>query len=145
MPAHGGMAREVVRQVERVERLAYTRAQAAAALGMSRSTFVRRVLPHVETIEMPWGARLIPVDELERLVEERRRPPEARAECLAPGRPPLVGPELVKRIRAARAAGESLRQIADDLNAKEIPTAHGGRCWWPSTVRAVLNRSSDSS
>jgi hypothetical protein len=46
-------ARVVVREVEYVERLAYTRSQAAEALGVGRSTFVRRVLPYVETIETP--------------------------------------------------------------------------------------------
>jgi predicted DNA-binding protein (UPF0251 family) len=55
-----------------VERLAYTRTQAAEALGVSRSTFDRRVLPLRETIDMPWGTRLIPIDELERLVAEHR-------------------------------------------------------------------------
>jgi Bacterial regulatory protein, Fis family len=61
------------RQASVVERLAYTRSQAAEALGVSRSTFVRRVLPYVTTVDMPWGAKLIPVDELERLLAERRR------------------------------------------------------------------------
>lgn len=28
------------------------------------------------------------------------------------------------------------------LSAEGVPTAHGGRQWWPSTVRAVLVRSS---
>jgi hypothetical protein len=27
------------------------------------------------------------------------------------------------------------------LNQDGVPTAHGGRQWWPSTVRAVLIRS----
>ena len=40
-----------------VERLAYTRAQAAEALGISTSTFIRRLLPFIDTVEMPWGAR----------------------------------------------------------------------------------------
>jgi hypothetical protein len=48
--------REVVRQPEHVVRLAYTRTQAAEALGVGRSTLVSRVLPYVETIEMPGGA-----------------------------------------------------------------------------------------
>ena len=65
--------RSVVREATYIERLAYTRSQAAEALGISRSTLIRRVLPHVDTIEMPWGAKLIPVDELERLLQERRR------------------------------------------------------------------------
>ena len=45
---------------------------------------------------------------------------------------------LVERIRADGSAGKSLAQIARDLNANGTPTAHGGRQWWPSTVRAVL-------
>jgi hypothetical protein len=132
---------EIVREATRVERLAYTRTQAAAALGISRSTFNRRVLPSIETVEMPWGARLVPVDELKRLLAERRRPPRRRAEPARPGRPAALSPELVQRIRAEHAAGKSFRQIATDLNASQTPTAHGGAQWWPSTVRSVLQRS----
>jgi hypothetical protein len=130
----------VIRQTSRVERLAYTRSQAAEALGISRSTFIRRVLPYVETIAMPWGAQLIPVDELERITDERRRAAtRARGPAIV-GRPPRVAEEVVERIRAERAAGKTLRRIADDLTADRMPTAHGGRRWWPSTVRAVLLR-----
>jgi hypothetical protein len=50
--------------------------------------------------------------------------------------------ELVSFIRAARAAGQSFAAIARDLNSSETPTAHGGERWWPSTVQAVLRRSS---
>jgi hypothetical protein len=132
-----------VREATRVERLAYTRTQAAEALGVSRSTFNRRVLPYVATVEMPWGARLIPADELERLVDERRRTPRERKSPPAPpGRPAAVPSEIVERIRAERAAGKSMAQIACDLNSSGTPTAHGGRQWWPSTVRTVLARSS---
>jgi hypothetical protein len=131
----------VVREATRVERLAYTRTQAAEALGISRSTFNRRVLPYVESVEMPWGAHLIPADELERLLAEQRRPPRERSHPSRPaGRPAAVAPDVVKRIRADRAAGKSLAQIARDLNAGGVPTAQGGRQWWPSTVRVVLTR-----
>lgn len=131
----------LVREASRVERLAYTRTQAAEALGISRSTFNRRVLPYIDTVEMPWGAKLIPVDELERLVAERRRPPrQPRAPARPLGRPRSLAPAIVERIRAERAAGRSLAWIARDLNASSTPTAHGGRQWWPSTVRAVLAR-----
>jgi hypothetical protein len=57
------------------------------------------------------------------------------------GRKTSVPPRVVARIRVARAGGRSYRQIAADLNASTTPTAHGGRQWWPSTVRAVLVRS----
>jgi hypothetical protein len=140
-PPRATEQRTVIRPVERVERLAYTRSQAAEALGVSRSTFIRRVLPYVETIEMPWGARLIPVDELERLLAERRRPAKPRAAPALRGRPRQLPAHVVERIQAAHAAGQTLGEIARELNANGVPTAQGGRQWWPSTVRAVMTRS----
>jgi Recombinase len=139
-PARPAASPTIVREATRVERLAYTRTQAAAALGISRSTFNRRVLPLVETLEMPWGARLIPVDELQRLIAERRRSARKQAQPATPGRPAALAPEIADRIRTERAAGRSLAQIARELNATGTPTAHGGARWWPSTVRAVLGR-----
>ncbi len=133
--------RRVTREASIVERLAYTRSQAAEALGLSRSTFTRRVLPIVATIEMPWGAKLIPVDELERLVAERRQAAKPRAARVPRGRPPVVTPDLLERIRTERAEGASLHRIAAGLNADRTPTAHGGTKWWPSTIRAALARS----
>ena len=128
-----------VREADHVERLAYTRSQAAQALGISRST-LRRLLPYIETIEMPWGASLIPVDELERVAVEQRRTSRPRLEPPTRGRKQAVPLEVAKRIHQERSAGASLRQIAANLNAEQIPTAHGGEKWWPSTVRAVLQR-----
>jgi hypothetical protein len=128
-----------VRQADHVERLAYTRSQAAQALGISRST-LRRLLPYVETIDLPWGTSLIPVDELERIAAQRRRTAGPRLEPAMRGRKAAVPPEIVKRIHHERSAGMSLRQIAANLNASRIPTAHGGERWWPSTIRAVLQR-----
>lgn len=112
---------------------------AAQALGVSRSTLYR-LLPHLETIELPSGGTLIPIDALERLARERRRAAAERRPAVRSGRRPSVPPEVVRRIRAARAAGRSLRQIAAELDASGTPTAHGGARWWPSTVRAVLSR-----
>jgi hypothetical protein len=134
-------AKVVAREVQRVERLAYTRTQAAAALGISRTTLNRHVLPFVETIEIGSGSRLIPIDELERYTAERRRAAaRAQTDRVRPGRPGVLGDDLVEEIRAAHAAGGSLAQIARELNAAGTPTAHGGARWWPSTVRAVLDR-----
>jgi hypothetical protein len=89
---------------------------------------------------MPWGARLIPVDELERLLAESRRPGKPRPAPALRGRPRQVPAQVVERVKAAHIAGRSLGQIARELNADNVPTAQGGRQWWPSTVRAVLNR-----
>lgn len=132
-------SRVIVREASYVERLAYTRTQAAQALGISPST-LRRLLPYIETIEMPWGGKLIPVDELERVAAERRRTARPRLEPSTRGRKPAIPPEVAKRIHHERISGKSLRQIADDLNAEHVPTAHDGERWWPSTVRAVLLR-----
>jgi hypothetical protein len=128
----------VVREASKIDRLAYTRSQAAEALGIGRSTFTQRVLPYVETVETPWGTKLIPADELERILLEWRRPVQLRRKPGRTGRPPGVAPAVSQRIRDARAAGLSLRQIADGLNADRTPTAHGGTRWWASTVRSVL-------
>jgi hypothetical protein len=100
-------------------------------------------LPLIETVEMPWGARLIPVDELERLLAERRRPAAWKARPVAMGRPVALSPEVAARIRKERSAGKSLAEIARELNASHTATAHGGAQWWPSTVRAVLGRARD--
>jgi hypothetical protein len=129
----------VVRKADVVVRLAYTPTQAAQALGVSRSSLYR-FLPYLETIETPSGHPLIPVDELERVAAERRQAAPARRPPTPPGRKPSVPPRVLARIRVGRAAGRSYRQVAADLNASRVPTAHGGRQWWPSTVRAVLQR-----
>ena len=131
--------RPLIREASRVERLAYTRSQAAEALGISRST-LNRLLPFLEIVELPWGTKLVPVDELERLLRERRRAARRRAEPATLGRPRALAPELIRQIRSERAAGKSLASIAAKLNASGTPTPHGGRRWWPSTIRAILQR-----
>ena len=52
---------------------------------------------------------------------------------------------VVERIVAAKETGASLSAIARDLNAENIPTAHGGSQWHASTVRAVLASSTATS
>jgi hypothetical protein len=129
-----------VQLAERVERLAYSRQQAAKAIGVSLATLDRRVVPVIATVQTEWGARLIPVAELERYLVERRQAARGR-QATRPGRKPGLSPELVTRIRRRHARGKSLGEIARHLNTEQVPTAQGGRQWWPSTVRAVLVRS----
>ena len=141
LPSNEVRVRTVVREAAYVERLAYTRSQAARALGLSGSTFARRVLPYVETLQMTWGATLIPVDEIERLVAQHRRQAAKAQRAPAPtGRPRAVPIDIVVRIRRARDEGMSFRAIADELTSDAVPTVHGGVRWWPSTVRAILER-----
>ena len=54
------------------------------------------------------------------------------------GRPVELADDVRHRIAAERAAGDSLRTIADRLNTEEVPTARGGR-WHASTVRHVID------
>ena len=104
-----------------MERLAYTRQQAAEALGISTSTFNRRVLPFIDTLQMDWGTRLIPVDELERVLTERRQ--QARAQRRPPARPGRktgLPPEIPLRIQGEHANGKSLGEIARGLNSDGV-------------------------
>ncbi len=65
-----------------------------------------------------------------------------RSQGVRLGRPPKMSQYVIDRIRRERAAGKSLATIANGLNADRIPTAQGGRRWYPATVRYTLNRTS---
>lgn len=108
---------------------------------MSISTIDRRVVPAIETFKLPWGQRLIPVDELERFLRNHREPARGRLARRSAGRPATLARGVVERIRLEYARGRGLSEIARSLTAEGVPTAHGGRKWWPTTVRAVLERS----
>lgn len=56
------------------------------------------------------------------------------------GRPVTLSDSIARHIVALRASGKSLRAIADELNAKDVPTAQGGSRWFASTVNSVLHR-----
>jgi hypothetical protein len=132
--------RTAIRQADNVERLAYSILQAAEALGVAATTVSRSVVPVVETIEVDGGRVLIPADELERYVAERRRSVSPRPRRAPVGRPPAVPARVAERIRAEHGAGRTPGEIARGLDADRIPTAQGGRRWWPSSVRAILLR-----
>jgi len=127
------------------ERLVYSREQAAHALGISLATLDRRVIPAIATVKTEWGARLIPTAELKRYLAERTeepRTPDHRQPRI--GRKPTVPAYVVSRILDESARGSSLAEIARRLNGDRVPTAQGGRRWWPSTVQVVLRRSTSS-
>ena len=77
-----------------------------------------------------------------RLIGQRTREALAvkKAHGVRLGRPPAVPETVVRRIQRQRARGESLRMIADGLNADGVPTAQGGVRWYAATVRGVLAR-----
>ena len=61
------------------------------------------------------------------------------AEARSHGRPALKDhPELIERITSMRSANMTLHQIADQLNADNIPTLRGGKQWRPSSIQAAL-------
>jgi len=131
-----------LQEVDEPSQLTYSRKQAAEALGVSISTIDRRIVPSVYTVKTPWGQRLIPVAELERFLRRHLEPPRERDDRGTAGRPPLLPCRVVERIRLEYARGRGLAEIARALNNDGVPTAHGGRQWWSSTVRGVLVRSS---
>jgi hypothetical protein len=126
-----------------VERLVYSREQAAQALGVSLATLDRRVVPAIATVKTEWGARLIPAAELERYLAERTVEPRMpRRRPARSGRRSTLPAEVVARIHREHAQGHNLAEIAHRLNRDGLPTAQSGRQWWPSTVRVILRRSS---
>jgi DNA invertase Pin-like site-specific DNA recombinase len=79
--------------------------------------------------------------QLERkMIGERTRDAlaEKRAAGVKLGRPRILPDDVRERIVAERDEKRTLRTIADALNTDNVPTAHGGKRWYPSTVRAVL-------
>jgi DNA invertase Pin-like site-specific DNA recombinase len=75
-----------------------------------------------------------------RLIGQRTREALAkrREQGVRLGRPRQLPKRVVERIVRQRESGKSLAGIAEKLNADRVPTAQGGRSWYPSTVRAVL-------
>jgi len=55
-------------------------------------------------------------------------------------RPSTIDRKLVTRIRRERARGRTFADIAERLNAQGVPTAHGGKRWYPATVRNLSLR-----
>lgn len=75
-----------------------------------------------------------------RLIGERTREALAakRSQGIRLGRPPVLPQSVRERVRLAREQGKTFNHIANDLNEEGVPTAHGGRRWWPATVRAAV-------
>jgi DNA invertase Pin-like site-specific DNA recombinase len=92
------------------------------------------------------GGALIQVlalfDEMERkLLGERETRPEfsVRRPPARLGRPSTLSPDIVGRIVDQRKDGATWAAIADQLNDDAVPTAQGGKQWYPATVRHVAN------
>jgi DNA invertase Pin-like site-specific DNA recombinase len=68
-----------------------------------------------------------------------------RAEGVVLGRPSGVPADVLRRIAREAKSGASLGAIARGLNEDEVPTSQGGAQWYPSTVRALLERAKKGS
>ncbi len=77
-----------------------------------------------------------------RLISQRTREALAvkKSQGVRLGRPSTMPKSVVNRIKRERAAGKSFAAIADGLNQDSVPTAQGGRRWYPATVRYTLSR-----
>jgi len=77
-----------------------------------------------------------------RLISQRTREALAvkRSQGVRLGRPSTIDKKLVTRIRRERARGRTFADIAERLNAQGVPTAHGGKRWYPATVRNLALR-----
>jgi DNA invertase Pin-like site-specific DNA recombinase len=74
-----------------------------------------------------------------RLISQRTRDALAvkRSQGVQLGRRRELDKAIVARIIDERGGGSTFSAIAERLTAENVPTAHGGRQWWASTVRAV--------
>jgi DNA invertase Pin-like site-specific DNA recombinase len=64
-----------------------------------------------------------------------------RAQGVKLGRPRTLPESVRLRIKRMHERGMSMSAIADKLTADGVPTAHGGKRWYASTVRSVLKAS----
>jgi len=62
---------------------------------------------------------------------------QARARRTRLGRPSSLPANVRRRILTAHRKGEGFTAIANALNTSGVPTAGGGKKWYPSTVRAI--------
>jgi DNA invertase Pin-like site-specific DNA recombinase len=93
----------------------------------------------------PAGEALVSVlatfSQLERrLIGQRTKEALAikRKEGVRLGRPKSLPDGVRNRIRLERKKRKSFAAIAQALNEDQVPTAHGGRRWYPSSVQAAL-------
>lgn len=105
----------------------------ALDLGVDTTTAAGELVANVMASVAQWERRAIGERTREALAAKRR-------EGVQLGRPVSLSADVEARIVAAREAGASLRAIADELTADEVPTAQGGARWYASTVRGVLAR-----
>jgi DNA invertase Pin-like site-specific DNA recombinase len=102
----------------------------ALDLGVDTSTSVGELVANVMMSVAQWERRAIG----ERTKAAMRA---KRAQGVWLSRPSTLPAEVRARIRDERDEAATYAAIAERLNAEGVPTARGGRSWYPSSVRAV--------
>ncbi|MCU1453844.1 MAG: putative resolvase [Acidimicrobiales bacterium] len=102
----------------------------ALDLGIDLSTPAGEFMASVMASAAQWERRIIGQRTRDALVIKR-------AQGVKLGRPRQLPDETANRILAEHDAGNGWSSIARRLNAESVPTAHGGREWYPATVRNV--------
>ena len=120
---------DFARVTERARRRGW--AVVALDVDVDMTTPTGELLANITSSVAQWERRIIGVR-----TSEAMQALKARGVRL--GRPVELPGTVRRRVSAERAAGDSLRTIADRLTAEAVPTARGGH-WYASTVRAVLD------
>lgn len=105
----------------------------ALDLGVDTTTPSGEMMANVLAVFAQFERRLIGQRTREALAVKRRQ-------GVRLGRPPVVSADLVRRIQRERSRGRTYAAIAEDLNTRSVPTAHGGARWRVSTVQALMRR-----
>jgi DNA invertase Pin-like site-specific DNA recombinase len=105
----------------------------ALDLGVDTTTPSGEMMANVLAVFAQFERRLIGQRTREALAVKRRQ-------GIRLGRPPVVSAELVRQLKRARARGRTYAAIAQGLNDRRVPTAHGGSSWRVSTVQAIVRR-----
>ena len=103
----------------------------ALDLGLDPTTPTGELVATIMAAVAQWERRAIGVRTREALAAKR-------SQGVRLGRPPSLSAQIVSHILEARDRGIGWSEIARQLNAEGVATAHGGAQWYPSTVRAVV-------
>ncbi len=103
----------------------------ALDLGVDTTTPAGELVANVMAAVAQWERRTIGQRTREGLAAKR-------ASGVRLGRPPVVPAEVVMQVLHCRSQGLTLQAIADELNAKGVPTARGTGPWRVSSVAALM-------
>jgi DNA invertase Pin-like site-specific DNA recombinase len=109
----------------------------ALDLGVDLSTPSGEFLANVMASAAQWERRIIG----QRISEALQA---LKSQGVTLGRPVTVSDDTARWIVEQRDGGWSYDRIARSLNEQQMPTAQGGKRWYPSTVYAVERRARET-